>query len=51
MNQLSKEITKSIKKVDPDIKEFAISVAHVLKESYGDHNYKAFLKELKNNLK
>jgi hypothetical protein len=49
---LAKEIDKAMIKIDDSMsyKDFAIAVATVLRDEYGQHNYKPFMEELKNNL-
>lgn len=48
-DRLSKLIDQSIVKVDEElnVKYFAEAVAKVLKEQYGEHNYKDFMTHLK----
>ena len=50
---LAFEIDKAIDKIDDSmgLKDFAAAVAEVIKKSYGSHNSKAFLDELKKQLK
>ena len=49
---LAKEIDKAMIKIDDSMsyKDFAIAVATILRDEYGQHNYKGFIEELKNNL-
>ena len=49
---LAKEIDKAMIKIDDSMsyKDFAIAVATVLRDEYGQHTYKGFIEELKNNL-
>jgi len=48
-DRLSKLIDKSIVQVDEElnVKFFAEAVAKVLKDQYGEHNYKEFMSHLK----
>tara|TARA_B110000259_G_C14031973_1_gene407153 strand:+ start:3904 stop:4497 length:594 start_codon:yes stop_codon:yes gene_type:complete len=49
---LAKEIDKAMIKIDDSMsyKDFAIAVATILRDEYGQHTYKGFIEELKNNL-
>ena len=49
---LAKEIDKAMIKIDDSMsyKDFAEAVATILRDEYGQHNYKGFIEELKNNL-
>ena len=49
---LAKEIDKAMIKIDDSMsyKDFAIAVATVLRDEYGQHNYKPFMEELKKNM-
>ena len=47
-DKLSKEILKSIEKIDDSMsyKDFALAVAKILKDEYGQHNYDGFMEVL-----
>ena len=49
---LEQLLDKAIRIVDEDldVKDFAVSVAGILENNYGDHNYELFLETLKNEL-
>lgn len=49
---LAKEIDKAMIKINDSMsyKDFAEAVATILRDEYGQHNYKGFIEELKNNL-
>ena len=49
---LAKSIDKAMIKIDADmsVTDFALSVAKILKDEYGSHNYEDFIKVLKNNI-
>ena len=53
IKKLSESIDNAIINVDQSlsVKDLAIAVSIVLKDSYGKHNFTPFLKELKKNLK
>jgi len=50
---LSKDISDAIIKIDDNLsyEDFAIAVAEVLKNDYGQHNFEPFLEVLKKELK
>lgn len=50
--KLAQEIDKSIIKIDDSlsVEDFALAVATVLTDNYGEHNYQKFLKILKDKL-
>lgn len=47
-DKLANEIEKAIDKIDDSLsyEDFALAVGKILKESYGQHNYKAFMEVL-----
>lgn len=50
--KLAQEIDKSIIKIDDSlsVEDFALAVATVLTDNYGEHNYQKFLNILKDEL-
>jgi hypothetical protein len=51
-DKLANEIEKAIDRIDDSLsyEDFALAVGKILKESYGQHNYKAFMEVLHKNL-
>ena len=51
-NLLSSEIKQAIEKIDPNMSyiDFAIAVANIIKDDYGSHNIKPFMKILSKEL-
>jgi len=51
-NVVAKAINNAIEQIDPDMnyRDFAAGVAEVLKNEYGSHNFKPFMKELHSHL-
>ena len=51
-DKLANEIEKAIDRIDDSLsyEDFALAVGKILKESYGQHNYNAFMEVLHKNL-
>ena len=51
-NELANTLKSTIDNFDPNLsyKELAMAVADILREEYGEHLYKAFIKELQDKL-
>lgn len=51
-DKLAKEINKSMLKIDSSMgyEDFAIAIAKILVDEYGEHNYAPFMKVLHNEL-